>query len=162
VYNPNRGNGAVVIDLTRGAYRFITGVQDPRNYEIKTPYATLGVRGTNLELNLEGVEAGAPPLPDHPECRNYVKIKLVNGAFIAPMTSGRTITITDPNTVLTVCSDGNTYTTKTAETILPFTPIQFAEAPPPGGPTGGAPGAPSGGAPGAPSGGATGAASSAP
>jgi hypothetical protein len=153
VYNPNRGSGAVVIDTSRGVYRFITGVQDPRSYEIKTPYATLGVRGTTLEINLEGVEAGATPLPDRPECRNYIKVKLVKGAFIATTTSGRTIMINDPNTVLTVCSDGNTQTTKMAGTILPFTPIQFAEAPPPAGPSGGTPGAPSGGATGpAPSG----------
>ena len=53
VYDPNKGTGAVVIDASRGAYRFITGVQDHRNYEIKTPFATLGVRGTIIEMNLE-------------------------------------------------------------------------------------------------------------
>jgi hypothetical protein len=50
VYNPDRGTGTVVVNATRGAYRFVTGVQDPRSYEIKTPYATLGVRGTVLEV----------------------------------------------------------------------------------------------------------------
>jgi FecR protein len=35
-YDPNRGTGTVVVNATRGAYRFITGVQDPRSYEIKT------------------------------------------------------------------------------------------------------------------------------
>ncbi len=53
VYDPNKGNGTVVVNATRGAYRFVTGVQDPRNYEIKTPYATLGVRGTILEVVIE-------------------------------------------------------------------------------------------------------------
>lgn len=53
-YDPNKNTGTVVVRATRGAYRFVTGVQDPRNYEIKTPYATLGVRGTILEVNLEG------------------------------------------------------------------------------------------------------------
>jgi hypothetical protein len=52
-YDPNKGNGAVVVNVTRGAYRFVTGVQDPRNYEIKTPYATLGVRGTVLEIVID-------------------------------------------------------------------------------------------------------------
>jgi hypothetical protein len=50
VYDPNKGTGAVTINATRGAYRFVTGVQDSKNYEIKTPYATLGVRGTVLEI----------------------------------------------------------------------------------------------------------------
>jgi hypothetical protein len=53
VYNPNRGTGTVVVNATRGAYRFITGVQDARSYEIKTPYATLGVRGTVLEIVIQ-------------------------------------------------------------------------------------------------------------
>ena len=50
VYNPDQRSGAVVIQATRGAYRFATGTQDSRNYQIKTPYATLGVRGTVLEV----------------------------------------------------------------------------------------------------------------
>lgn len=50
VYDPNKRTGAVVVNATRGAYRFVTGVQDPRSYEVKTPYATLGVRGTVLEV----------------------------------------------------------------------------------------------------------------
>jgi hypothetical protein len=138
VYNPG-GSGSVVIDTTRGAYRFITGVQDPRNYEIKTPYAVIGVRGTILEINLEGVEAGATPLLYYPECRNYIQVKLVKGAFIATTISGRTITVTEPNTVLGVCSDGNFQTTKTTQSILNFTPERFAEGPPPEGPGGGTP-----------------------
>jgi hypothetical protein len=53
VYDPNKGTGAVTINANRGAYRFVTGVQDSRSYEIKTPYATLGVRGTILEVVIE-------------------------------------------------------------------------------------------------------------
>src|SRR6516165_4373849 len=129
--------------IQRSIYQFILNlcvhVQDPRNYEIKTPYAVIGVRGTILEINLEGVEAGATPLPDHPECRNYIQVRLVKGAFIATTLSGRTITVTEPNTVLSVCSDGNFQTTKTTQSILNFTPERFAEGPPPEGPGGGTP-----------------------
>jgi hypothetical protein len=53
VYDPNRKAGSVVIQAGKGAYRFATGVQDSKNYEIKTPYATLGVRGTVLEIVVE-------------------------------------------------------------------------------------------------------------
>jgi hypothetical protein len=81
VYNPG-GSGSVVIDTSRGAYRFITGLQDPRNYEIVTPYATLGVRGTILEINLEGIEPGVTPLLYYPECRNYIQVKLVKGGSL--------------------------------------------------------------------------------
>jgi hypothetical protein len=50
VYDPNKGAGAVALKATRGSLRFVTGVQDHDSYSIKTPYATLGVRGTVLEI----------------------------------------------------------------------------------------------------------------
>jgi len=45
VYDPNKGTGSVVIDATKGAFRFSTGAQGKGNYQVKTPYGTLGVRG---------------------------------------------------------------------------------------------------------------------
>ena len=38
-------SGAVVIEATKGAFRFVTGSQDKRVYQIKTPFGTLGIRG---------------------------------------------------------------------------------------------------------------------
>jgi hypothetical protein len=52
VYDPERNTGAVVINVTRGAFRFVTGTQDHRNYSIVTPQGTLGVRGTVFEINV--------------------------------------------------------------------------------------------------------------
>jgi hypothetical protein len=45
VYDPNKGTGSVVIDATKGAFRFSTGAQGNGDYKVKTPYGTLGVRG---------------------------------------------------------------------------------------------------------------------
>jgi len=45
VYNPDRKAGNVVIEASRGAFRFVSGSQNPSNYTIKTPLATIGVRG---------------------------------------------------------------------------------------------------------------------
>ena len=45
VYDPNRSSGSVVIDATRGSFRFVAGSQDKRAYKVKTPYGTLGIRG---------------------------------------------------------------------------------------------------------------------
>ena len=45
VYDPNKGTGTVVIDATKGAFRFSTGAQGRSDYKVKTPYGTLGVRG---------------------------------------------------------------------------------------------------------------------
>jgi hypothetical protein len=45
VYDPSGSAGSVVIEATRGAFRFVTGKQDQKNYQIKTPFGTLGIRG---------------------------------------------------------------------------------------------------------------------
>jgi hypothetical protein len=49
VYNPDRGTGSVVLSATRGAFRFVSGSQNPVNYTLKTPAATIGVRGTVVQ-----------------------------------------------------------------------------------------------------------------
>ena len=40
----------IVIKLASGAFRFITGNSNKEAYEIKTPIATMGVRGTTLDI----------------------------------------------------------------------------------------------------------------
>ena len=50
VFDPNRGTGNVVINLGKGALRFATGSQRPGNYQIRTPVATIGVRGTLFDV----------------------------------------------------------------------------------------------------------------
>jgi len=49
VYDPNRKAGSVVLSATRGAFRFVSGAQNPVNYTLKTPVATIGVRGTVVQ-----------------------------------------------------------------------------------------------------------------
>src|SRR5215472_6659239 len=46
VYDPVGNKGKVVIQATRGAFRFATGTQDHSAYQLNTPYGSLGVRGT--------------------------------------------------------------------------------------------------------------------
>jgi len=50
VFDPNHGAGDVAVSLSGGAMRFITGSQDPHNYQVRTPVATIGVRGTIVDL----------------------------------------------------------------------------------------------------------------
>jgi hypothetical protein len=52
VYDPNGGSGSVVVNVSRGAFRFVTGTQDHRNYSIVTTFGTLGVRGTVFEVTV--------------------------------------------------------------------------------------------------------------
>ena len=50
VYDPNRSVGDVAVGLSSGALRFVSGQQDPRSYQIRTPVATIGVRGTIVDF----------------------------------------------------------------------------------------------------------------
>jgi hypothetical protein len=50
VFNPATGVGDVVLSTARGALRFITGSQSPSNYRLRTPFASIGVRGTIVDV----------------------------------------------------------------------------------------------------------------
>ncbi|MGE0830281.1 MAG: FecR domain-containing protein, partial [Hyphomonadaceae bacterium] len=52
VYNPSQNAGQVVFEFARGAMRFISGAQDPHSYSVRTPVATIGVRGTIVDFLL--------------------------------------------------------------------------------------------------------------
>lgn len=46
VYNPKISGGAIVLDLVQGTFRFITGLAAKPAYVIRTPTASITVRGT--------------------------------------------------------------------------------------------------------------------
>ena len=46
IYDPQRQAGSVVFETSRGVLRFISGSQRPGTYQLKTPVATIGFRGT--------------------------------------------------------------------------------------------------------------------
>ena len=46
VYDPEAKDGDIVINATKGAFRFISGSAKKSAYTIKTPVASIGVRGT--------------------------------------------------------------------------------------------------------------------
>lgn len=50
IYDSSTSKGKVIIGLTAGALRFITGKADHNAYEIVTPTATIGVRGTVFDV----------------------------------------------------------------------------------------------------------------
>ena len=53
VFNPNKKASEFVLNATRGAFRFATGHSEHRAYEIVTPVAVIGVRGTQFAFGLE-------------------------------------------------------------------------------------------------------------
>src|SRR5215470_11459850 len=56
VYDPVGNKGKVVVQATRGAFRFVTGTQDHSAYQLNTPYGSLGVRGTEFTCEVKLIE----------------------------------------------------------------------------------------------------------
>jgi FecR protein len=53
VYSGAGSYEKATFQLVKGAFRFTTGGSDKRAYEIKTPTATIGVRGTILDIRVD-------------------------------------------------------------------------------------------------------------
>ncbi len=52
VFDGDKAKNAV-IEITRGTLRFVTGTSDHSAYQLKTPVATIGVRGTTIDVGYE-------------------------------------------------------------------------------------------------------------
>jgi hypothetical protein len=52
VYSGETKYKQVTVRLTEGAFRFITGHSDKKSYRIETPFASIGVRGTILDIQV--------------------------------------------------------------------------------------------------------------
>ena len=55
VYNPEGSADDAVLNLTKGAFRFVTGKSDPSKFMIRTQVATLGIRGTDFVVICDGI-----------------------------------------------------------------------------------------------------------
>lgn len=92
VYEPNQSVGDVAISLATGAMRFISGAQDPHTYQVNTPVAAVGVRGTIVDLIvLDGRMFGI----------------LDEGRTIFTLRNGQTIELDRPGTAVEFFSDGS-------------------------------------------------------
>ncbi len=114
VYDPTGSTGSVVIEVTQGAFRFVTGSQDKRAYQIKTPFGTLGVRGTIFELIVKPCKPGVP----RDQCGQT--LKLVEGAMTFTPTSGPPVNLTTPGQTVTVNGNGQVTQSTQTGTILNF------------------------------------------
>ena len=91
VYDPDRGTGRVAIEASRGVFRFMTGSQAPKNYEVKTAIATIQVKGTEFHLLVE---------------RDYIVVALVHGTLRIVPVRGRVVWLNQPGTTVTFHADG--------------------------------------------------------
>ncbi len=88
-FDPNAGDGAAALTLTRGAFRWITGVMPKGGVSLETPTATITVRGTNLKL---GVRANGDTLLGLVEGEIEIRAK-GNGAG-ATLSAGQSARVT--------------------------------------------------------------------
>ena len=91
VYDPNRRAGNVVFNTGRGVFRFVSGSQQPTSYQIKTPVATIGVRGTVVDWITQ--------------IGKTIFIQ-VQGIGLYTLPNGQVITLDKPGTALIVYQDG--------------------------------------------------------
>lgn len=52
VFDPNQGAGEAVVNVGVGVMRFVSGAIQPSGYRIRTPVATMGVRGTDFVVGV--------------------------------------------------------------------------------------------------------------
>src|SRR5262249_18429148 len=123
VYDPTGSSGSVVLQATRGAFRFVTGSQAKHAYQVSTPHGTLGVRGTVVEL-----------LVNKPGEDCVTKLRLVEGkADYKIAKTGKVARLEDPNKNNVACIDasGNVTYSTSSQSILGFS-ISEGPPPPPG------------------------------
>ena len=52
VYDPQRGTGEMTLELSKGVFRFVSGRMQKQGYLIVTPTATIGIRGTDILIEV--------------------------------------------------------------------------------------------------------------
>ncbi len=85
----------VAIKLTSGAFRFVTGHSEKAAYKITTPLATIGVRGTILDVLSQ---------------RGKSTVKLQEGAATVCTTSFQCVELTQPGDTAVITSTGGKIT----------------------------------------------------
>jgi hypothetical protein len=99
VFNDEHSYRDIAIKLTTGAFRFVTGHSEKAAYKITTPLATIGVRGTILDILSQ---------------RGRTVVVLQEGASRVCATSGQCIELTQPGDTAVITSVGGRVTiTKT-------------------------------------------------
>jgi len=130
VYDPTGAKSSVVFKATRGAFRFVTGTQDHRAYAVKTPFGSLGVRGTKVEFVV------VPPSKRNQEPGGCaIKVRLIEGQASYTANAGKVARLTEPNQTLCVSPSGVFSYGSSSTSILGFQLASEQETPPPNAPT---------------------------
>jgi hypothetical protein len=143
VHDSTGSAGSVVLQATRGTFRFVTGTQAKRAYQVSTPHGALGASlsvarkgGASLRPLLCQATAGGSTielLVNKPGEECVTKFRLVEGEAEWRSKTGRVTRLTDPNRNNVACIDasGNVTLSTSSQSILSFSATS-APPPPPG------------------------------
>jgi hypothetical protein len=95
VFNDEHSYRDIAVNLTSGAFRFVTGNSEKAAYTITTPIATLGVRGTVLDILVQ---------------RGKTTVVLQEGASRVCATGAACIELTQPGQTAVISSAGGKIT----------------------------------------------------
>jgi hypothetical protein len=96
----------IAIKLTTGTFRFVTGHSEKAAYKISTPLATIGVRGTILDILSQ---------------RGKTTVVLQEGASRVCATGGQCVELTEPGETAVITSAGNGRSTIHKSSTPPWT-----------------------------------------
>jgi hypothetical protein len=91
VYDPATSRNDIALRATKGIFRFVSGSSDPRSYQLKTPVATIGVRGTIYDTIVGPNES---------------VIVLVEGKLVITLPDGRVVNLDKPGKTLRIRKGG--------------------------------------------------------
>src|SRR3979409_1723384 len=95
VFNDEHTYRDIAIRLTTGAFRFVTGHSEKTAYKISTSLATIGVRGTTLDILSQ---------------RGMTTVVLQDGASRVCTTGGQCVDLTQPGDTAIITSAGGRVT----------------------------------------------------
>jgi hypothetical protein len=114
VYDPDKTTGAIVLNLVKGGFRFITGLAAKPLYEIRTPTAAVTVRGTIFDVYIE--DSGA------------IWLLLHEGSIRACNAGGKCRNLDDPCRVLRIAPGGELQEPGTWNTLPTARKVSFETA----------------------------------
>lgn len=132
VYDPTGAKSSVVFQATRGAFRFVTGTQDHRAYAVNTPYGSLGVRGTIVEVVTQPkgfCEAAKKKGQNPPGCECATKVRLVEGRARFRTNADKVADLTEPNQTVCISPTGAISLGSSSTSILGFELAQESISP---------------------------------
>jgi hypothetical protein len=91
VYDPDLSGGAIVMNLVRGSFRFVTGVAAKPAYVIHVPTASITVRGTIFDVYVK---------PD-----NSAWLLLIEGAVEVCTSNGKCLVHDEPGKLIRILPD---------------------------------------------------------